>query len=39
MVRVVRWLIQHLCTSSWPQSGPVVPAATPGYPVAKQGQP
>ena len=31
MNRVVRWLLEHLLTPSWPQAGPVVPAATPDF--------
>jgi hypothetical protein len=37
MIRVVRWLLEHLRTPAWPQAGPVVPAATPGYPVNRRG--
>jgi len=36
-MRAVRWLVHHLRTPSWPTSGPVVPAATPGYPVRRGG--
>jgi hypothetical protein len=37
MRRVVRWLVKHLLTPSWPHAGPVVPAATAGYPVRRGG--
>jgi hypothetical protein len=37
MIRVVRWLLEHLRTPSWPQAGPAVPSATPGYPVGRGG--